>query len=109
VAALSTVLLAASPSLFAKLATGKTHVVRSGPVETAVLHVDGVDCEACAVPIRKALTAQGGLDELKLDVKARTVTVSYEPAPGRLAAYLKAIDELGYTASVLELQRGQSP
>jgi mercuric ion transport protein len=66
----------------------------------ATLGVEGIDCEACAVPIRQALSKAGGFHEVELDIQRQSVTVTYEPAPGRLAAYVAAINRLGYEASV---------
>ena len=65
-----------------------------------MIKVDGIDCEACAAPIRKALTAAGGFDDLELDVPSRRVTVTYEPGAGRPEVYLEAIDDLGYEATL---------
>lgn len=101
VATVITVLVAAAPSLLAKLSTRPaSSVSTTGTAATAVIKVDGVDCEACAAPIRKALSAAGGFDDLTLDVPSKKVTVIYEPGAGRPDVYLKAIDGLGYEATL---------
>lgn len=95
------VVFAAAPPLLAAAAHRAPVPVASGVhVEQAVLAVQGLDCEACAGPIREALTHVGGFHDLKLDLKAQTVTVTYEPAAGRLRAYVDAINDLGYEASL---------
>lgn len=96
-------LVAGAPPLLAKWAElTKPHVGASNAsLANATLEVRGVDCAACAVPIRDALTKVGGFHDLELDVPAQTVRVTYEPASGRLAAYVAAIDTLGYEAKVL--------
>jgi mercuric ion transport protein len=66
------------------------------------IEVQGIDCEACAAPMRKALAKVGGLHELTLDIPKQSITVTYEPAPGRLGAYVAAINELGYEAKVTD-------
>lgn len=104
VAAFFTVLTAASPSLLAKLSKDQ-RTVAQGRVETAVLRVEGIDCEACAAPMRKALSTAGGFDRLTLDVKSQKVTVFYEPAANRPAVYLKAIEGLGYEPSLVEVKK----
>jgi copper chaperone CopZ len=68
--------------------------------EQAFVIVQGMDCEACAVHIREALIRAGGFHDLRLDLPKQTVTITYEPAPGRLEAYVKAINDLGYEASL---------
>jgi copper chaperone CopZ len=97
------VLVAAAPPLLAKWSEG-TRVRSSGiadrSLSKATLGVEGIDCEACAVPIRQALSKAGGFHEVELDIQRQSVTVTYEPAPGRLAAYVAAINRLGYEASV---------
>ena len=100
VATIITVLVAASPSLLAKVSASGSHVAASSAAATATVKVDGIDCEACAAPIRKAHAAAGGFDDLKLDVPSKIVTVTYEPGPGRPEVYLKAIDDLGYEATL---------
>jgi mercuric ion transport protein len=97
------VLLAAAPQLLAAVAHERAvHVATTTNLRQVVLSVRGIDCEACAAPIRKALGKVGGFDDLSLDVKAQRVAVRFEPAPGRIEAYVAAIDELGYEASVVE-------
>lgn len=88
------VLFAAIPSVLAHVARQEVEVpVAPGvPVETVTIHVQGIDCEGCATGLRKAMSGVGGLHDLKLDIPHQTVVVSYEPAPGRLEAYAKAIE-----------------
>ena len=103
IATLAVVLLAAAPSVLAKITpwngSTMTNHGASDALITSTIRVEGIDCEACAAPIRRALEQVGGLRALALDVPAQLVTVTYEPAPGRLAAYVSAINTLGYEAS----------
>jgi hypothetical protein len=47
------------------------------------------------------MTSVGGFHDLKLDIPNQTVLVTYEPAPGRLQAYAKAIeDETGFEVTL---------
>jgi mercuric ion transport protein len=94
------VVFAAAPPLLAAASHEAVPVAAGQRVEKAVLSVQGLDCEACAAPIRTALTKVGGFHDLGLDLKAQTVAVAYEPAAGRLQAYLAAINGLGYEASL---------
>jgi mercuric ion transport protein len=97
------VLVAAAPTVLARWAEGKRPAATSGTeasLATTVIGVPGIDCAACAAPIRGALAKAGGFHDLKLDITKQAVTVTYEPAPGRLAAYIAAIDGLGYEAKV---------
>jgi copper chaperone CopZ len=97
------VLVATAPPLLAKWAE-RTHArsstILGGSGSKATIAVEGVDCEACAAPMRKALAKAGGFRDLELDIARRSITVTYEPAPGRLEAYVAAINDLGYEASL---------
>jgi mercuric ion transport protein len=94
------VVLAVSPTLLASALTPRGAAAADPSFSRAVIVVEGVDCEACAAPIRRAVAQVGGLQTLTLDVPSRKVVVTYEAAPGRLDAYVHAIDALGYEASV---------
>lgn len=102
VAAIFVVSFAASPTLLARFGRTAALPVAAGvKVETATIGVQGIDCEACATPLRKAMTAVGGFHDLRLDIPAQNVHVTYEPAPGRLEAYARAIeDATGYEVSL---------
>ena len=101
VATIVTVSVAVAPVLLAKLSNWPSRSVSpSRAAATAVVIVEGIDCAACAAPIRKALAAAGGFDDLTLDVSAKTVTITYQPGAGRPDVYLEAIDDLGYDATL---------
>ena len=95
-------LLAASPNLLARVYAAGHGPPTNASVETqtAIFRVQGADCEACAAHLRSALGKVGGLHELTLDVATQSATVTFEPAPGRLDAYVAAIDDLGYEARI---------
>lgn len=98
-----TVLFAAAPSLLSKaLAHADASVGDERDTKRVVINVRGIDCEACAAPLRRALSKEGGLHALALDIPEQKVAVTYEPAPGRLEAYVAAINGLGYEASLEE-------
>lgn len=103
------VAFAAAPNLLACFASRGNDAAVATTAGTAVEHatirVAGMDCEACSVHIRGALTKVGGFRDMKLDLKAQTVTVAYEPAAGRLQAYVAAINGLGYEASLPGLKK----
>jgi copper chaperone CopZ len=99
------VVFAAAPNLLACLSRHggqeQTVATTSGmPIEHAVIRVEGMDCEACATHIRGALAKADGFHHLSVDLKGRTITVDYESAPGRLQAYVAAINDIGYEASI---------
>jgi mercuric ion transport protein len=103
------VVLAVAPNLLAAWAHRRAPspappTISSAPaspkVEHATIIVKGIDCEACAVSIRASLAKVGGLRDLTLDLPGKRIEITYEPAPGRVAAYVAAINELGFEASL---------
>jgi copper chaperone CopZ len=98
------IVLAAAPNLIACFASRHdpttVATTATASLEHTTIRVEGMDCEACATHIRGALAKVGGFHDLKLDLKGHTIDVTYEPAAGRLQAYVAAIDELGYEASL---------
>ncbi len=103
IATVVVVAFGAAPQVMAYLAdAGTKPIVSAGGegIAQAVLVVRGIDCEACAAPIRKKLAQVGGFLDVRLDVSAQTITVTYEAALGRLNAYVAALNELGYEASI---------
>jgi mercuric ion transport protein len=71
VAVVVVALLAATPRFLASLAnhSGESATTPLGAaVERATIRVEGIDCEACGVPLRGALTKVGGFRDLKLDL-----------------------------------------
>ncbi len=101
-AAVVVLVVAMAPPLLARLSSSPAAPSgSSGQLLAQVnLPIQGVDCEACAAPIRAALRKVGGLRDLRLDIAHQSATLTYEPAPGRLAAYVTAINELGYEAAL---------
>lgn len=102
---LATVLVLVTAGLPSLLARWGEHRPSSGAeanasVAKATIGVEGIDCEACAAPMRKALTKVGGFHALELDIERQSITVSYEPAAGRLEAYVAALNDLGYEAKL---------
>ena len=98
------VLFVAAPYVIA-CAAGRSQDVSAmttpgAPVDHAVIRIQGMDCAACAVNIRKTLAKVGGFHDMTLDLKGQSVTVAYEPAIGRLQAYVVAINDIGYEASL---------
>jgi copper chaperone CopZ len=103
------VVLAVAPNLLAAWAHRQTRSASpsiaisstvSPKVEHAEIIVKGIDCEACAASIRASLAKVGGLRDLTLDLAGHRIEVVYAPAPGRIAAYIAAINDLGREASL---------
>lgn len=63
---------------------------------TAELKVPAMDCAACAVVIKKALTQTKGVKTVDLNVEKRTATVVYEDSQVTEPQIAKAIEKVGF-------------
>ncbi len=111
VAALLVALFAASPAIIACVSGAREKPVAAAgaTTDTAVISVQGADCEACAAHMKTALSELGGLHQLELDLASQTVRVTYEPAPGRIDAYVAALNDLGYEAVLPTTSKNHVP
>lgn len=81
----------------------KQDLAREGPMQKVVLAVRGMTCESCAASVKATLE----------NIGAKQVSVSFNegraelivPTATRPDEISKAIDEMGYTASVTETER----
>jgi copper chaperone len=66
-------------------------------VASATFTVEGMHCEGCSDKVKATLTAKAGI--LKVDVKAKQVTVEYDAEKWTVDKIAKVIGELGYKAT----------
>lgn len=76
---------------------------------TARLHIDGMDCEACASAITRDLAAAPGVVRAQVVYAQRLALVSYDPAQVGRARLVEIITALGYRARALDVAPGRSP
>lgn len=65
-------------------------------MEKTVLKVDGMSCEHCVKAITKAVGAIDGVDEVKVDLAEKTVTVRHDEAKAPLNKIKLEIEDQGY-------------
>lgn len=65
-------------------------------MEKSVLKVDGMSCEHCVNAITKAVGALDGVDEVKVDLNQKTVTVTHDEAKAPLNKIKLEIEDQGY-------------
>ena len=72
--------------------------------ETAALKttvfMPNVDCEGCAKKINNSLPYAKGVKDVKVDVKTKKVTVTYDATKTSDAALIKALDKVKIKAEV---------
>ena len=72
----------------------------AGAPQTVTLAVKNMTCAVCPITVRKALEKVQGVAGVKVDLGAKTATVTFDPAKADAAALIKATTEAGYPASV---------
>lgn len=65
-------------------------------MEKAVITVDGMFCEHCVKAITKAVGSLEGVDAVKVDLSAKTVTVTHDEVKAPLSKIELEIEEQGY-------------
>lgn len=65
-------------------------------MEETVLKVDGMSCEHCVKAITKAVGALEGVDEVKVDLTTKIVTVIHDGAKAPLNKIKLEIEDQGY-------------
>ena len=65
-------------------------------MEKTILNVEGMACSHCENAIKNAVGALKGVNEVLVDLKARTVTVQYDISEVSLEEIKNEITEQGY-------------
>ena len=72
----------------------------AGATQTVKLHVKNMDCAACPITVKKALTRVPGVASATVDYDSKTAVVSFDPAKATLEAITKATGDAGYPSSL---------
>ncbi|MCQ2153268.1 MAG: heavy-metal-associated domain-containing protein [Bacteroidales bacterium] len=64
--------------------------------------VTNIHCEKCAEKVMENISFEKGVKDLDVDVESKKVTVTFNTDRTDTVALRKAINRLGYTASVVE-------
>lgn len=99
IAALS-VAAAAYPNLAAVGQPPQVAMAVGTSEKTVVLHVPGIDCAACAGPIRQALAKASGVKSASVDVDNKSVTVVVNASFHDTQNLLDAVKSAGFEATL---------
>lgn len=72
----------------------------AGTPQTVTLKVQNMTCSVCPITVRKALEKVQGVARVKVDLDAKTATVTFDPDKANADTLTKATAEAGYPASV---------
>lgn len=65
-------------------------------METSVIRVDGMSCQHCVKAVEGAVGALDGVNSVSVDLPAKTVTVTHDPAAASLETIKGEIEDQGY-------------
>jgi copper ion binding protein len=68
-------------------------------METITLSVPTVHCNACKLNIEESLDELGGVESSNVDLDAKSVTITFDPAAVDTTAISAAVEEAGYPVS----------
>lgn len=99
---LLSIVMAAYPYLGQAQLDNANAATRSVPGTAAahqlVFNVEGMDCAACAVPIKERVEALPGVSSATIDFDAKTLVVRANPDTPGTGAIIRAVADAGFTA-----------
>lgn len=72
----------------------------SGKPQVAVLDVQKIQCYGCLNTVRKALQKVPGVEDTKIDLEKKAITVQFDPAKTNTEALVKATANAGFPSTV---------
>ena len=73
-------------------------------IKSVTLDVQGMNCAACPITVKKALKNVPGVSEVKVDYESGIADVDYDPDQIGAADLAKAVTAAGYPATVREVR-----
>lgn len=65
-------------------------------MENSIIRVDGMSCQHCVKAVTEAVSALPGVENVEVDLGAKTVRVAHDAAVSSLGAIKEAIEDQGY-------------
>ncbi|MBU9608211.1 mercury resistance system periplasmic binding protein MerP [Burkholderia multivorans] len=80
-------------------------IVMTSPVraatQTVTLSVPGMDCAACPITVKKALTKVSGVSKTEVSLDRREARVTFDDARTSVEALTRATKDAGYPSTVM--------
>lgn len=69
--------------------------------QTVTLSVPGMNCAACPITVKKALTKVSGVGKIDVNLERREATVTFDDAKTNANALTRATRDAGYPSNVV--------
>lgn len=69
--------------------------------QTVTLSVPGMDCAACPITVKKALTKVPGVSKTEVSLERREANVSFDDAKTNVEALTRATKDAGYPSTLV--------
>lgn len=69
-------------------------------LKTVTLSVPGMDCAACPIVVKKAISRVAGVQKVVVSIETREAVVTFDDARTDVQALLKATENAGYPSTV---------
>jgi copper chaperone len=69
-------------------------------MEEITFHVSGMTCGHCKSSVERGLQELNGVNDVKVNLESKTVTVNYDQSRISKEAFVSKIDDLGYEVKV---------
>jgi len=69
--------------------------------QTVTLSVPGMNCAACPITVKKALTKVSGVSKVDVSLDRREARVTFDDAKANVEALTRATKDAGYPSTVL--------
>jgi mercuric ion binding protein len=74
--------------------------VAADVIKTVTLEVQGMNCAACPITVKKALKNVPGVSDVKVNYKSGIAEVNYDPNKTSADELAKAVTTIGYPTTV---------
>ena len=69
--------------------------------QTVTLSVPGMNCAACPITVKKALTKVSGVSKIDVNLDRREARVTFDDAKANVEALTRATKDAGYPSTVV--------
>lgn len=74
-------------------------------LKSVTLNIEGMTCRLCTPAVKKALSRVEGVKSVDVSFKKKEAHVEYEEGKASVEGMIKAVEEVGYRASLKEDNR----